>query len=77
MDTKNIANEIQKYLPENRCKYFRKEEATTYHGDVFDHPSYRSYCVKNGEKKELIIPTQQCLRCQINQRINEGASRHD
>ena len=51
MDTKNIANEIQKYLPENRCKYFRKEEATTYHGNVFDHPSYRSYCVKNGEKK--------------------------
>ena len=51
MDTKNIANEIQKYLPENRCKYFRKEEATTYHGDVFDHPSYRSYCVKNGEKR--------------------------
>lgn len=49
---------MQKYLPENRCEHFRKEEVTTYHGDVFDHPVYRSYCVKNGEKKELIIPTQ-------------------
>lgn len=45
------------------CQYFGCEDNTEYHGDVFDHPDYKYFCTKGGEKKELIYPEGQCRRC--------------
>ena len=45
------------------CEHFLQEDVTPWHGDVFDHPSYKTYCTKDGEKKELIYPEGQCRRC--------------
>lgn len=48
------------------CIYFRYEDETPWHGDVFDHPYYkyyclRYYCLKNGKKKEIFSWT--CSKC--------------
>lgn len=32
------------------------------HSDIFDHPSYRNFCMKDG-KKELFCPAIQCKKC--------------
>ena len=46
-----------------QCEFFHSEDVTPWHGDVFDHPVYHDFCLKNGEKKELIYPLGQCKRC--------------
>lgn len=43
------------------CIYFRYEDTTPWHGDVFDHPDYEYYCVRNTKKKEIFPWT--CLEC--------------
>ena len=48
------------------CIYFRYEDETPWHGDVFDHPYYkyyclRYYCLKNGKNKEIFSWT--CSKC--------------
>jgi hypothetical protein len=45
------------------CKYFVHEDVTPWHNDVYDHPSYKTYCTKSGEKRLLIYPEGQCKRC--------------
>lgn len=45
------------------CKYFVSEDVTGWHNDVYDHPSYKNYCTRTGEKVELILPSSQCERC--------------
>lgn len=47
-----------------KCKYFTRDDITPWHGDVYDHPSYKNYCIKNDKKKILISPETQCPRCQ-------------
>lgn len=44
-----------------KCIYFRYEDTTPWHGDVFDHPDYEYYCVRNTKKKEIFPWT--CLEC--------------
>lgn len=46
-----------------QCKYFIKEDVDSWHGDIFDHPSYKTFCTKTGNKKELLLPVKQCNRC--------------
>lgn len=46
-----------------QCEFFLQEDVTPWHGDVFDHPSYKTFCTKNGGKKSLIYPSGQCRRC--------------
>ena len=43
------------------CIYFNYEDTTPWHSDVFDHPDYKYYCVRNTKKKE-IFPWA-CLNC--------------
>ena len=35
------------------CIYFRYEDTTPWQGDVFDHPDYEYYCVRNTKKKKI------------------------
>lgn len=43
------------------CKYFAYEMVND--NDVFDHPSYKTFCMKFGKKSILSIPDRQCERC--------------
>lgn len=45
------------------CKYFIKNDVTPYHGDAYDHPSYRTACTKSGTPRTLPCPVTQCARC--------------
>lgn len=49
-----------------KCEHCLQKDATSWHGDVFDHPEYKFFCTKNGEERELIYPEGQCRRCQEN-----------
>lgn len=53
------------------CKYYSQEDVTPWHGDVFDHPEYKFFCTKNGQKKELIYPAVQCRKCLENKNLGE------
>lgn len=44
------------------CPHYCYEDTTPWHSDVFDHPEYTHYCLKDGEKKE-IIPYFHCHNC--------------
>ena len=46
------------------CKYLSIEDNTPWHGDVFDHPDYRTTCSIDGEHKEIIegIHCRKCKR---------------
>lgn len=46
------------------CEYYLQKDVTPWHSDVFDHPTYKCFCIKNGKEKELIYPEGQCRRCQ-------------
>ena len=48
------------------CEYYLYKDVTPWHGDVFDHPEYKSFCTKNGKERELIYPAGQCRRCKEN-----------
>lgn len=51
----------------NNCPFREKEDVTPYHGDVFDHPIYAFFCLKDGKKKE--ITNIKCRNCDyINER---------
>ena len=43
------------------CIYFRYEDTTPWQGDVFDHPDYEYYCVRNTKKKKIFSWT--CFGC--------------
>ena len=43
------------------CIYFSYEHTTPWHSDVFDHPDYEYYCVRNTKKKEIFSWT--CSKC--------------
>ena len=46
---------------DNECKYLKIEDITPWHGDVFDHPSYKyHYTEKN---KDLPFGILQCNKC--------------
>ena len=45
------------------CPHFEAIDATSYHGDVFDHPNYAYFCTKNGSRKEIESPYIQCKKC--------------
>lgn len=53
------------------CKHFKYEDVTPWHGDVFDHPSYATFCTKTGKKRQLIYPEGQCKRCHERQQKNK------
>lgn len=46
---------------DNECKYLKIKDATSWHGDVFDHPTYKYYCIK--KNKELLFGILQCHKC--------------
>jgi hypothetical protein len=46
---------------DNECKYLKIEDVTFWHGDVFDHPSYKYYCTK--KNKDLPFGILQCHKC--------------
>ena len=50
-------------MDNTKCEYFKQEDVTGWHNDVFDHPSYKCFCSKNGEKRDLLLPETQCRRC--------------
>ena len=43
------------------CKYLKIEDVTPWHGDVFDHPSYKYYCIE--KNKDLPFGVLQCHKC--------------
>ena len=43
------------------CIYFSYEYTTHWYSNVFDHPDYEYYCVRNTKKKEIFAWT--CLEC--------------
>ncbi len=57
---------------DNICKWYQQKDTTYWHGDVFEHPSYQSFCTWNGEKRELLLPDIQCARCKIKMGNSEG-----
>ena len=57
------------WIEKERCPYFSVEDTTPWHGDIFDHPDYKYFCLKNNKKKE-IIPSISCKKC-----INESRNR--
>lgn len=42
------------------CIYFDYEDTTSWHGDVFDHPDYEYYCLREKKKK---IFSWTCSKC--------------
>lgn len=50
-----------KVIMDNECKYLKIEDTTSWHGDVFDHPTYKYYCIK--KNKELSFGILQCHKC--------------
>ena len=47
---------MAEFIDYETCKYFVAEDNTSWHNDVFDHPSYKYYCTKTGEKREIYFP---------------------
>lgn len=45
------------------CKYFKVEDVTSWHGDVFDHPDYKYYCTQQDKIKEIFSWT--CSKCPL------------
>ena len=43
---------------DTECKYLKIED---WHGDVFDHPTYKYSCVE--KNKELLFGILQCRKC--------------
>lgn len=54
------------------CEHYLQEDTTPWRGDVFDHPSYTCFCMKNGNKKELVYPEGQCKRCMDKRLLQEN-----
>ena len=50
-----LRKDIKKYMMD--CKFLVIEDATSYHGDVFDHPDYKYTCEKC---KQEVIPFLHC-----------------
>lgn len=48
-------------IMDNECKYLKIEDVTTWHGDVFDHPSYKYHCIE--KNKDLLFGILQCHKC--------------
>lgn len=46
---------------DTECKYLKIEDVTPWHGDVFDHPTYKYFCVE--KNKELLLGILQCRKC--------------
>ena len=44
------------------CEFMISEDANCERSDIYDHPYYRCYCIKDGAKKE-IIPLWHCNKC--------------
>lgn len=42
------------------CKYLKTEDVTPWHGDVFDHSSYRYTCKKTGKEVIPFICKKRC-----------------
>ena len=64
------------WIEKERCPYFSAEDATPWHGDVFDHPSYDYFCSKNGAKKQVYGI--HCYRCEVlkNMAVKERLMEH-
>lgn len=45
------------------CKYFKAEDVTPWHGDVFDYPDYKYYCTQQDKTKEIFPWT--CSKCPL------------
>ena len=58
-------SDISKYLEiiREKCPYYSYEDVTPWHGDVFDHPNYQTFCSKNGEKEKIFQI--QCFKCSV------------
>lgn len=46
---------------DTECKYLKIKDVTSWHGDVFDHPTYEYFCTK--QSKELLLGELQCRKC--------------
>lgn len=57
--SEDIARDL-KVVREN-CPHYSYKDVTPWHGDVFDHPSYQSYCSKDGKDKPIYLI--HCVRC--------------
>lgn len=44
-----------------KCPHYSCEDVTSWHGDVFDHPTYQVFCSKSGKKKKIFHI--HCFRC--------------
>ena len=53
--------EIKKLVTSEECMYFQYEYVGGFGCDVFDHPNYVGYCLKDGTKKQ--IHSSKCYRC--------------
>lgn len=42
------------------CVYFKAEDVTPWHGDVFGHPDYEYFCTRK-EKRKIFSWT--CMKC--------------
>ena len=51
---------VDKFTYEDDCGFLKKEDITGWHGDVFDHPSYKTTCELDGKE---IIPMIHCKKC--------------
>lgn len=49
-------------MDEIYCKYLKIEDVTPWHGDVFDHPTYKYYCTKKSKEVLYLM----CIRCKDN-----------
>ena len=45
---------------DKECKYLETEYISSWHSDIFDHPSYKNICTKKNKK---VITFIQCKRC--------------
>ena len=53
--------EIRKLYTSEDCMYLKYEYVDAHGGDVFDHPQYNFYCMKDGAKKQ--IHSSKCYKC--------------
>lgn len=44
----------------NNCPFREQEDITPYRGDVFDHPTYAFFCLKDGKKEITNIKCRNC-----------------
>ena len=50
------------YFDYTKCEHYIAKDVSPWHSDIFDHPTYESYCTKDGNEK-ISFPAGACKRC--------------